>query len=129
MGSWRLAQAANIELCDTTAMTGNRVFAPLFENVRAYKAGVLNEAEYTGRYLDKMRRSFAEHRPEWDQFRTKEHVALACYCPRGMFCHRHLLVDCLLKWGMRDNIPFKLMGEVHDSNPNYRWRLDEVQRN
>jgi hypothetical protein len=128
LGQWRLAKQASIEVCDITAMTGLRHFAPDFENVKRYKAGEMNQREYTEAYLGKMRGSFITHREDWIGLMHKPFIAYACYCREGEFCHRHLFTECLTKWFNSKRIQYKLMGELSVRNPEYMWRLQEIQK-
>lgn len=97
-------------------------FAPDFENVKAYKEGRLNEQSYTELYEDKMVESRDMHRAVWDRLSAYSHAAYACYCPAGVFCHRHLFIHHakahLESMGWR----VKLMGEITKDNlPEPRW--------
>lgn len=59
----------------------------------AYKRGELTEQSYTELYEDKMVESRDMHRAVWDRLSVYTHQAYACYCPVGVFCHRHLFVQ------------------------------------
>ena len=112
MGKWRLAKQNNIPLLDITAKSGKSYFAPSFNNVMEYKAGLMSQADYTNQYTLKMRQSLMENRDKWDEVINSEKIALACYCNAGDFCHRYLLTDMLAKYAKSRNISFQNVGEL-----------------
>lgn len=112
MYNWRKAKAKGIEVQDTTVRSGNSMFAPSWEMVRAYKAGELSEEDYTKQYYEKMRHSFRIHRDKWLAFFKQDKVALACYCPPTKFCHRLLLKTILLKIAEVEGISVEDCGEI-----------------
>lgn len=76
------------------------IFAPTWDMVSNYKAGRLSESQYTDMYIKLMRTRYKENKNIFRQLieiALAENVALACYCPPGTFCHRHILKDILLK--------------------------------
>lgn len=93
MAQWRKAKALGIKFVDITAKSGLSVFAPEMSWVMEYKAGEMSEEEYIRLYHAKMLTSQDLHRRFWDNFLIYDKVALACYCPAGCFCHRHLLKE------------------------------------
>ena len=84
-------------MLDITVMTGNKVFAPDWDLLRAYKAGDIGKQEYTVRYLRRMVQTQLESPDEWDRVLEYPELALACYCKAGQFCHRHLLKELLIE--------------------------------
>ena len=121
------AQRFGLELVDTTVKSGLRLFAPTWDIVMGHKRGKLqpgdddskylryapiDDAQYTEIYNAMMRRSWNEHREEWLTFmRQEQPLALACYCPAGVFCHRHLLRRIFQHLAPAHDIPFRYYGE------------------
>jgi len=105
-----IVRTGNIATCsrlgipylDITIGTGERAFAPTWDMVRMYKAGVLTESEYTAKYMSLMRHSYVHNRAHWDLVLGMDEVVLACYCKTGQFCHRYLLQDMFVKCGAVD---------------------------
>ncbi|SAK59382.1 GIY-YIG catalytic domain protein [Caballeronia arationis] len=118
LSKWRLARELGIHLIDCTARSGISAFAPLFDDVMAYKRGVLSEEQYTKRYLARMRHSRREQSKEWERVKTlPERIALACYCKAGVFCHRHLFRDLLSDYLKDAQFEVKCAGELISSIP------------
>lgn len=46
---------------------------------------------YVSAYLDEMRRSYVDNRPQWTALLARERVVLCCYCTDPEHCHRALL--------------------------------------
>lgn len=111
MSLWRQAKASGIFFLDTTVKTGDSVFAPTWELVRAIKSGMIDEREYTDQYLALMRGSYTEHKNRWIGICNMSEVILACYCSAGSFCHRHILARCLEGVCRSNHISFELAGE------------------
>lgn len=82
-------------LLDTTVKSGVLEFAPSWEMVHAYKSESLSEADYTTLYMKRMQESQIAHKSLWDSLATYPKLSLQCYCQKGKFCHRLLLVDIL----------------------------------
>lgn len=82
-------------LLDTTVKSGVLEFAPSWEMVNAYKSGNLSEAAYTTLYQQRMRESQVDNKSLWDSLAKHPKLSLQCYCQKGKFCHRLLLVDIL----------------------------------
>jgi len=112
LAQWRAAKARGVPLIDTTVKSGDPVFAPNWTIVQGVKANMITEQEYTERYLDLMRSSFKQNRPRWLTLCSMEQVAIACYCPVGVFCHRHLLANMIEKVCSAHGLPFQAMGEL-----------------
>lgn len=116
MARWRQAAMFGIQVLDTTVKSGDKVFAPSWAMVSDIKTGAITEAEYTERYVQAMRFSYRRNQERWLEVLNMEAVALACYCPAGVFCHRHLLADMLCKCAAKHKIPFELRGELAKRN-------------
>jgi len=57
---------------------------------------------YAERYTEEMRKSYAEHRRQWDALLAKERVVLTCMCSDRGRCHRGILAGVLVKLGAED---------------------------
>jgi hypothetical protein len=112
MGQWRLAKAAGIHLLDSTAKSGVEAFAPLMHNVMAYKSGQLSEEQYTALYLEKMAQSKIINSRTWAFLDHYPKLAIACYCPAGVFCHRHLFKKLAIEHLTNQNITVIDRGEL-----------------
>lgn len=113
LAKWRLARNFNIEMVDTTVRSGYSIFAPTWDMVMGHRNGTLTDEEYTRWYYDKMRESWNTRRQDWIKFMQQEHpVAIACYCPAGKFCHRHLLRKLLERLCQQQGIAFRYYGEL-----------------
>jgi len=115
MAKWRKAKEADIVLFDTTVKSGLPVFAPTWEMVGWIKQNPndLDQQErYTRAYQQLMRKSWTEHRADWEYLLGLERVAIACYCPPGQYCHRLLLKDYLIATGERLGITVEYQGEL-----------------
>jgi len=112
MAQWRLAKKLDITLIDTTIKSGNPIFAPTWEMVSSFKNGCLEEEAYTILYVSLIRERWMTHRSEFEEVLKMPKVALACYCPAGNFCHRHLLKKAFLRLALQRGIPAIDQGEL-----------------
>lgn len=114
---------------DITVKSGKlgAVLAPTWELVGGHKRHVepdsskwqghepLTDAQYTERYIALLRERWSTHKAElnelFNQIRSKKEVILACYCPPGSFCHRHLAVGPLVKMAAQYGIVLDYRGE------------------
>jgi hypothetical protein len=117
LSNWRRVKAFGIEIVDITAKSGLHWFAPEFQYVMEYKAGTMSEAEYTERYLTKMRQSYKQYHANWVMLKHKPNVAYVCFCRyeengKRVFCHRHIFVDLLSKYLTKEGVPHELKGEL-----------------
>ena len=119
LSKWRLAKKAGIEIMNITAKSGEQCFAPDFHAVLEYKQGIVTESAYTERYIERMRESFRRDLQKWEALKEKRNVAYACYCRENEFCHRHIFVGLLTRYLDKEQIAYKLQGEVSLDNPNY----------
>lgn len=72
-------------------------FAPDWATmVRPYKAEVINEEEYTHRYIQHMRLSYKAHKEAWMWLLSQLEVTFVCFCFAGNFCHRTILARDIL---------------------------------
>jgi|SRR5690606_14068686 len=113
MSQWRLAKAQGITFKDITVKSGDQRFAPYPEVLWGYKRGEVDEETYTHLYHEKLHKLLLESPAAYSELlRSTEPIALACYCPPGTFCHRHLLVKVLKKLASKNNLPFEYKGEL-----------------
>lgn len=107
-----IVERTDVPYLDVTVKSGDKVFAPTWDILMAYK-DTKDEEVYTKAYLELMRRSFKENRDRWLEVLNMEKVAIACYCHRGKFCHRYLLVDVFEKIANHLKIEFEYKGEIY----------------
>lgn len=92
-----------------------KLFAPTWEMVQLSKQNPWNDA-HKGIYVEKYHElilNVINRNPEaWNKLLAMPYVVLVCFCPPGEFCHRHLLVYYLQKYGAKYN------GEITDFS---RW--------
>ena len=112
MSKHRAAKKLNITLLDTTVKSGNKAFAPEWDWVKAIKAGTMSEQRYTELYMAKIKYSLKDDIDQWLNLFNHDTLALACYCPDGVFCHRHLLRDFISRVAKNYNKEFKFKGEI-----------------
>jgi uncharacterized protein YeaO (DUF488 family) len=84
---------------DITVKSGDPCFAPSWSIVSNIKACNITEEEYTREYYRLMRISYVKNRARWNEALAMPRVTLLCYCRKGVFCHRKLLADILVKLG------------------------------
>lgn len=113
---WRKIGRAGIKLVDTSVMSGIKVFAPHWSDLKDYKAGKLSEEEYTQRYLEKMYDSQQNHKDVWNRLSAYPYAAYGCYCKPGEFCHRHLFKELAKTWLEGMGWTPKLCGEWDGSD-------------
>ena len=112
IAQWRTANERKLYFIDTTVKSGDSVFAPTWDIVMDHKSGRITDEEYTEVYRRIMRASYLRDPERWLEVCQMEHVCIACYCPRGKFCHRHILAGYLEKVCYKLNIPFTMRGEL-----------------
>lgn len=94
----------NVIFLDTTAKSGSteveRALAPTWDLVAAYKAGTIDEKQYTKEYLVHLNNA-PEHIQKWLHELAKDSrftdVIVSCYDGVGKFCHRYILQRWLTK--------------------------------
>ena len=112
LSQWRILKDTPIMLLDATVKTGDTLFAPSWQIVTDVKSGRITEEEYTTQYTAQMRASYKSHKFHWLEQLKQEHLAIACFCPPGCFCHRHILAKMFEAVGKAEGIEVKLMGEI-----------------
>ena len=73
------------------------ILAPTWDMVNGIKSGELSEEEFTKQYFKLMNKRWfclTSYRME-SMYNTK--AILICYCQTGVFCHRYLAADWLVK--------------------------------
>lgn len=111
IAQWKKVKQPGMRLLDITVKSGVKAFAPDWDNLKLYKAGQMSEEEYTERYVDKMYETQQTERYLWDHLSVYPHVAYACYCASGVFCHRHVFARLAKGHLERMGWVPKLMGE------------------
>lgn len=99
-------------LLDITVKSGDLTFAPQWEYLMAYKRGELSWTGYIEHYLADMHLSQQRHPERWRELLAMDDVALACYCPPGQNCHRHVLADLLCDLHHQNGDVCLLTGEI-----------------
>jgi len=112
VAKWRVAKTREIPFLDTTVKSGVSAFAPTWDIVLGIKNGTLSEEAYRESYLALLRQSWVDQRGEWEKLLEMDEVALACYCPAGKFCHRHILKEAVVKLLQQRNQPVNDCGEL-----------------
>lgn len=111
MGRWKEADKLGIPFIDVTVKSGNKVFAPKWDFLMEYKHTGC-EQTYTGKFIPLMRESFKANKEEWIKLIGMDEVCIACYCKKGDFCHRLLLVDMFEKVCKQQGVTFEYKGEL-----------------
>ena len=117
MSQWRVAKKANIPLIDITVKSGKSAFAPTWDLLARYKDNFINDDGYISEYKDLLKQRWFRNNSvlkeeTMDLISKDGPIALACFCPAGAFCHRHLVVD-FLQWRCQQyGILFEYMGEL-----------------
>lgn len=113
MSQWRKAKAKDIEIFDITYKSGDKRLAPENSLLWPYKRGEVSDEEYTRVYLNKLRDVAREDPGAFKQILDSgTPLALACFCPAGKFCHRHLLKDFILHIAKCNNLSVDYKGEI-----------------
>lgn len=111
MGRWREADKQGIPFVDVTVKSGNKAFAPTWDFLMDYKRGG-SDQDYIDKFIPLMRKSYRDNKQVWLDLINKDTVCIACYCGKGKFCHRLLLVDILEKVCLREGVTFQYKGEL-----------------
>lgn len=112
LAQWRKAKSEGIHVFDITLKSGDPFFAPTTELLNSYKSGFINSTDYTDVFKKIMRERYQADKDHWLKLFQFEEVALACYCPAGQFCHRHLVRDYAQGVAKTLGIPFEYVGEL-----------------
>lgn len=107
MGQRHGLQREGILWFDTTVKSGPCIqVKPTWAMVLGHKNGSISNEEYTQRYNEILEASFLADPGFWQELMSQDVIALGCYCKKGVFCHRHLLVEFL-----RRHTTVELLGE------------------
>lgn len=115
LSKWRLAKARGIMAIDITVKSGTSLFAPDWDFLMAYKnspKGPDDEATYKKAYVAKLNRGYRENPQAFLDLFQYEALVVMCYCPEGVFCHRHLFVTALSQMAGKLGLPFLAGGEL-----------------
>lgn len=112
LARWRAAKLQNIPVENITVAAEHPIFSPSWEMVLNHKHQLLSDEAYSDKYTELMRKSLREHHDAWIDFCRRDKVAIGCYCPPNVFCHRLLLIRMLDRICLHYDIPFKYMGEL-----------------
>ena len=115
LAKWRKVTPPMV-LVDASIKSGNPTLAPTWGLLTEYKCGLVGEDEYEQRFksIIKMRWNTSdEFKQLINSMAVKEEVqVIGCYCAAGTFCHRHLLVEFLNHYCVKNQLPFEYLGEL-----------------
>ena len=111
MSQYRKAKSLGISFYDVTVKSGDKQFAPTWDFLMKYKQDG-DEQAYIEKFIPLMRENYINNKKYWIDFLSQDEIAIACYCKKGDFCHRHLLVDIFEKVCKHNNIKFERGGEL-----------------
>lgn len=112
LSRWREAKKRKIPYLNITVRNGHIAFAPSWHLVACFKAGSIDEAEYTKRYKLLMQEHQVRYQEAWEKLLSYDTVAVSCFCATGTFCHRLILKDILETLCLERGLPFSYMGEI-----------------
>lgn len=95
IGKWRKVQSYNIPMIDTTVKSGVIQLAPVWDIVLAHKRKQITDQQYTEVYNRIITNWWFTDPIFFERLIELPQVALGCYCAKGAFCHRHLIVNFL----------------------------------
>jgi len=111
MSQWRKALNKGIPCLDVTVKSGEKTFAPIWDFLMEYKRDQ-DEVKYTSKFIPLMRKNFKRDKEFWLDTLKQDKLCIMCYCAKGKFCHRLILVDLFEKVCKMHNIPFEYKGEL-----------------
>ena len=115
LAKWRKVKSPMV-LMDASIKSGNPLLAPTWGLLSEYKSGLVGDVEYEQRFKDIIKTRWnttAEFRQLINDMVVKEDIqVIGCYCAAGAFCHRHLLVEFLNQYCVKNNLPFEYLGEL-----------------
>lgn len=113
ISQWRKAKERDIELYDITVRSGDAIFAPEPSVLWAYKAGEVEEDEYTRLYYNKLRDASTVSPEAFRSFLERPGpIAVGCYCRAGAYCHRHLFIKFMGHVAKGNGYEFNYLGEI-----------------
>lgn len=112
LAKWRSAKKLDISVIDITVKSGDKAFSPTWNLLARFKAGAITEQQYRTEFIELMRLSYSKNENKWLDLANGKTIAIACYCPAGSFCHRHILVELFSMVCEKHAITFKYSGEI-----------------
>lgn len=112
ISKWRKVKEKGALMIDSTVKSGHQFLAPSWDIVMGVKHEHITEEEYTEVYEKMMDASIETQRLKWEELIRQGNIAIACYCPSGKFCHRHLIIPRLEKLCEYARIEFEYAGEI-----------------
>lgn len=105
-----------LDITVKSASDAGRILAPTWALVGGHKhwAGYapLTDDQYTALYLDILRGRYRENEQAFIELICRAETVLLCYCPAGVFCHRHLAVKVLKKIATAKGLTLFCGGEL-----------------
>ena len=111
ISQWRKATHLGVPCLDVTVKSGEKTFAPSWNLLMEYKQD-FDEVKYTSKFITLMRTNFKRDKEFWLETLKQDKLCIMCYCAKGKFCHRLLLVDIFEKVCKMYKIPFNYKGEL-----------------
>lgn len=102
----------NVVFYDVTQKSGDKMFAPEWKMVMAYKQGRISWKTFSDYYETLIRRRFEDNPEYFIDFCLEGRYILTCYCKSKTNCHRHLLVKLLKEFCVTRGIHFEYRGEI-----------------
>ena len=107
--------ALNITVKSASTPEG-KALAPTWDMVMKSKRGEITWEQYTERYLDLLRKRYAQDKTPFLNILNRDRVVLTCYCTDWKHCHRFLAMQVLQKIAVHHGYTITLDGEL----PNIR---------
>jgi hypothetical protein len=101
---YRYSGADRLDITVKGGTPPGSVLAPTWDMVKEYKAGTMDQWDYTIKYfsliVQRMHTGKDELRYLLDNIVTNhQQLTLVCFCPKGQFCHRILAARMLENMG------------------------------
>lgn len=112
LAKWRKVEKDTILILNVTAKSGLKGFAPSWDFLSKYKAGEIDDKEYTRLFNLRMAESKVVNPKLWASLLKHPNIAITCYCTAGKFCHRHLLVEHFSEYLKEHGHEVVLGGEI-----------------
>lgn len=92
LAKWRKVKELGIPYLNTTVKSGEWRLAPTWTLLTAYQQGLTDDEGYTKVFNALMQERYEAYPEYFRAILNKKVLAFSCYCRKGKFCHRHLLV-------------------------------------
>jgi len=80
----------------------------------------INDADYRNRYLKLLTDRYKSNPSAFEEMLSYVSVMFACYCSKGAFCHRHILVDDFFPLiATHFGYKYTKIGEINDPKDNH----------